>query len=412
MNTKNTNNTRGGFIVDYKLLIIFILALILCYFGLFAESTRFILSWEIGFIDSASPFMESLIDLYFMVWYILIIVLVGVIYILFRILYLFTWNASVLNYILNSSLLSRIFNFSFTFFFVIYDFIDKVLFVNFFRNFLLKISNSNILNMWYGKKRAEFLTIQNLSEYKRLELLWCALPSIALISIGNPTFGLIFALDPAIDPEITLKVIGHQWYWSYEYNVTMKVPFGSPEYKYTDRARFHAKWIEEHYPNGRYYFKGKTLTEMLDLEFDGTDWQRPSGEEMHQFIMDKNKYKPVVHYSLVFDSTLVDTDDLTFGFKRLLETTNPVVLPYSVPIKVLVTSADVLHSWAVPSLGIKVDAVPGRLNQFIFEIKGPGYFYGQCSELCGGMHGYMPINIQAVDMDEFKNWLRTNAEII
>ena len=84
----NTNNTRGGFIVDYKLLIIFILALILCYFGLFAEGPRFILSWEVGFIDSASPFMESLIDLYFMVWYILIIVLVGVLYILIRILYL------------------------------------------------------------------------------------------------------------------------------------------------------------------------------------------------------------------------------------------------------------------------------------------------------------------------------------
>lgn len=213
---KNTNNTRGGFIVDYKLLIIFILALILCYFGLFAEGPRFILSWEVGFIDSASPFMESLIDLYFMVWYILIIVLVGVLYILIRILYLFTWNASALNYILNSPILSRFFNYSFVFFFMIYDFIDKILFINFFRNFLLKISNSNILNMWYGKKRAEFLTIQNLSEYKRLELLWCALPSIALISIGNPTFGLIFALDPAIDPEITLKVIGHQWYWSYD----------------------------------------------------------------------------------------------------------------------------------------------------------------------------------------------------
>jgi len=213
---KNTNNTRGGFIVDYKLMIIFILALILCYFGLFAEGPRFILSWEVGFIDSASPFMESLIDLYFMVWYILIIVLVGVLYILTRILYLFTWNASVLNYILKSPILSRFFNYSFVFFFIVYDFIDKILFINFFRNFLLKISNSNVLNMWYGKKRAEFLTIQNLSEYKRLELLWCALPSIALISIGNPTFGLIFALDPAIDPEITLKVIGHQWYWSYD----------------------------------------------------------------------------------------------------------------------------------------------------------------------------------------------------
>jgi len=107
----------------------------------------------------------------------------GVLYILVRILYLFTWNASVLNYVLNSSFLSRIFNYSFSFFFIIYDFIDKVLFINFFKNFLFKVSNSNILNMWYGKKRAEFLTIQNLSEYKRLELLWCALPSIALISI-------------------------------------------------------------------------------------------------------------------------------------------------------------------------------------------------------------------------------------
>jgi cytochrome c oxidase subunit 2 len=96
----------------------------------------------------------------------------------------------------------------------------------------------------------------------------------------------------------------------------------------------------------------------------------------------------------------------------LLETTNPVVLPYSVPIKVLVTSADVLHSWAIPSLGIKVDAVPGRINQFVFEIKRPGYFYGQCSELCGGLHGYMPINIHAVHMDEFKIWLANNAEIV
>ena len=215
-NTGNTRNINERYMETIKLLILFILVLTLCYFGLFAEWTRFILSWEVGFMDSASPFMESLIDLYFMVWYILIIVLVGVLYILSRILYLFTWNANVLKFILNSPFLLHIFNFSFVIFFIFYDYIDKNLFINFFRNLLLKISNSNILNMWYGKKRAEFLTIQNLSEYKKLELLWCALPSIALISIGNPTFGLIFALDPAIDPEITLKVIGHQWYWTYD----------------------------------------------------------------------------------------------------------------------------------------------------------------------------------------------------
>lgn len=94
------------------------------------------------------------------------------------------------------------------------------------------------------------------------------------------------------------------------YNVTMKVSYDSPEYKYTDRARFHNKWIEEHYPNGRYYFKNKTFTEMLELENE--DFIRPTGEEMHQFILDKVKYKPVVHYSLIFESVLVDTDDLEF----------------------------------------------------------------------------------------------------
>lgn len=153
------------------------------------------------------------------------------------------------------------------------------------------------------------------------------------------------------------------------YDVTMKVSFDSPDYKYTDRARFHAKWIEEHYPNGTYYYKRKTLTEMLDLEALEDESKRPTGEEMHQFILDKVKYKPVVHYSLMFDSVLIDTDDLEFGLKRLLETTNPVVLPYSVPVKVLVTSADVLHSWAVPGLGIKVDAVPGRINHLFLKLK-------------------------------------------
>ena len=90
--------------------------------------------------------------------------------------------------------------------------------------------------------------------------------------------------------------------------------------------------------------------------------------------------KPVVHYSISFDSVMVSTEDLVLGTRRLLETTRPVVLPVSVPIKTLITSADVLHSWAIPSLGIKIDAVPGRINQFVMEIKHPGYYFGQCSD--------------------------------
>jgi len=109
--------------------------------------------------------------------------------------------------------------------------------------------------------------------------------------------------------------------------------------------------------------------------------------------------------SLDFDSVMVSDDDLVTGTHRLLEVDNRLVLPIGVPIRLLITSADVLHSWAVPSLGVKVDAVPGRLNQFIVEIKRPGIFYGQCSELCGPLHGFMPIVIQAVSLEKFEQWL-------
>jgi heme/copper-type cytochrome/quinol oxidase subunit 2 len=95
--------------------------------------------------------------------------------------------------------------------------------------------------------------------------------------------------------------------------------------------------------------------------------------------------------------------DLVKGTHRLLEVDNRLVLPIGVPIRFVVTSLDVIHSWAVPSLSIKVDAVPGRLNQFIVEINKPGIYFGQCSELCGPLHGFMPIVIAAVPASEFEN---------
>lgn len=115
------------------------------------------------------------------------------------------------------------------------------------------------------------------------------------------------------------------------------------------------------------------------------------------------EHKPYVHYSITFDSVMVATEDLDEGARRLLDVTSYTVLPVAAPIKVLITSADVLHSWAVPSLGVKVDAVPGRINQFMFEVKHVGYFYGQCSELCGGLHGFMPITLHVVSNEEFEN---------
>jgi len=161
------------------------------------------------------------------------------------------------------------------------------------------------------------------------EVVWTVLPGIILILLAIPSLKLLYSLDFLIfeyEPIITVKIIGHQWYWSYEY-----VVFSDTNY----------------------------------LEFDLVN----------------------------FDSYLVPEDELNPNGLRLLEVDNPLVIPANSYIRFLVTSADVLHSWAIPSLGIKVDAVPGRLNQMFTFIKRPGDFYGQCSEICGVNHGFMPIRL-------------------
>jgi heme/copper-type cytochrome/quinol oxidase subunit 2 len=107
---------------------------------------------------------------------------------------------------------------------------------------------------------------------------------------------------------------------------------------------------------------------------------------------------------------MIATDDLTSGSFRLLEVDNRVVLPENTHIRLLVTAADVLHSWAVPSFGIKVDACPGRLSQASLFIKREGVFYGQCSEICGVNHGFMPIVIKSVSADSFVTWISAKLD--
>jgi cytochrome c oxidase subunit 2 len=168
-----------------------------------------------------------------------------------------------------------------------------------------------------------------------LEIFWTVVPAFILISIAYPSFNLLYALDDLTDPAVTVKIIGHQWYWSYEYNTSL-----------TSRTSF--------------------------------------------------------------DSYMINTDDLNTGMLRLLEVDNRVMLPVRTHIRLLITSADVLHSWAVPSFGVKVDACPGRLNQATLFIKRPGLYFGQCSEICGVNHGFMPIVVLATSKD---NFLR-QAEIV
>ena len=175
-----------------------------------------------------------------------------------------------------------------------------------------------------------------------LEVAWTIAPICLLLVIAGPSFALLYSIDEVIAPNITLKVMGHQWYWSYEYSDKANIP---------------------------------------------------------------------VHQSLRFDSYIVAEEDLVLGGLRLLEVDNRVKLPTMVHIRVLVSAADVLHSWAVPSLGIKIDACPGRLNQVSLFLLRSGVFYGQCSEICGVNHGFIPIVVDSIDEVSYKSWIDSQFKL-
>nr|AER58801.1 cytochrome oxidase subunit 2 [Xiphorhynchus erythropygius] len=169
----------------------------------------------------------------------------------------------------------------------------------------------------------------NTVDAQEIELVWTILPAIVLIMLALPSLQILYMMDEIDEPDLTLKAIGHQWYWTYEY----------------------------------------------------TDFK-----------------------DLAFDSYMIPTSDLQLGNFRLLEVDHRIVIPMESPIRVIVTADDVLHSWAVPSLGVKTDAIPGRLNQTSFIATRPGIFYGQCSEICGANHSFMPIVVESAPLNHFETW--------
>lgn len=187
-----------------------------------------------------------------------------------------------------------------------------------------------ILAIIYNKITNRFLL-----ERQTVEIIWTIIPGIILVFIALPSLRILYLLDETISPSLTLKTVGHQWFWSYEYS------------------------------------------DFINVEFDS--YIIPQSEN------EKNDF-------------------------RLLEVNNRVVLPYNTQTRILVTAADVLHSWAIPSLGIKIDANPGRINQTNFLINYPGLFYGQCSEICGSVHSFIPIVLERTTKNSFINWLILNTE--
>ena len=163
-----------------------------------------------------------------------------------------------------------------------------------------------------------------------IEMLWTVVPVLILVIIAIPSFKLMYYMDRVPNPDMTIKVTGHQWYWSYEY---------------PDQS------------------------------------------------------------GLAFDSNLIPEADLKPGQKRLLDVDNPLVVPVDTTIRVQVTGTDVIHSWFVPSFGVQEYAIVGRLNESWMRVEHPGVYYGECNQICGVNHAFMPIKVVAVSKDEFQHWL-------
>lgn len=173
------------------------------------------------------------------------------------------------------------------------------------------------------------------SHNTKLEIIWTTIPILILVAIAIPSLRLHYFMERSVDAEMTLKVVGYQWYWHYEY----------PD-------------------NG----------------------------------------------GINFDSYMLKDKDLKSGDHRLLAVDNRLVVPVDTKIRVLITGADVIHAFAVPAFGIKRDAIPGRLNDTWFKATKIGTFYGQCSELCGVGHGFMPIVVDVVSKEDFAKWVETKKK--
>jgi len=182
---------------------------------------------------------------------------------------------------------------------------------------------------------------------KELEIVWTSIPALILLILATPSFTLLYAMDEISAPSISLKILGHQWFWSYE---------------------------------------------ISDLKSCQTD----------------EKSLKYVCYMMVLDGL----PKTKHGYFRLLETNKRVILPTHTHLRLLVSAADVLHSWTVPSFGLKVDACPGRLNQINLFIKRIGVFYGQCSEICGVNHGFMPIVIVALPSEEYHKFVMVKLGLV
>jgi len=229
----------------------------------------------------------------------------------------------------------------------------------------------NFYNVNIKDRLYPFKEINDKQEFTNLEATWSCIPVSFIGMVSVPSVGLEYSISPDVTPNVTLKVIGHQWYWQYE--LTTKV---------------HPGLIE----TGTHEFV------MESLSYNTFQENACDEEALLQALRNLSYYE----LRKDLDIALVNDDP---SFLRVLSTDNELLLPVNTPIKLIITSTDVIHSFALPSGAIKVDSIPGRLSEQIIIFERPGIFFGQCSELCGPYHGFMPIAIEVVSYDSFIAWM-------
>lgn len=238
--------------------------------------------------------------------------------------------------------------------------------------------------------------VDNVTHNSRLEVIWTVTPSVILLLIAIPSFSLLYSMEELARPMMTVKAIGRQWYWTYEIDAYRR-----------DFVYLYLRKIDE------------AIDQAISkkLSKSGKSWGFGFFKNSFKYhkgtFIEKNFPKTIgfVSPGISFDSVMIQEDELKLGQLRLLEVDNRLLIPIKTHVRLLTTSSDVIHSWAVPSFGIKMDAIPGRLNQTMLFVKRKGVYYGQCSELCGVNHGYMPIVVEVVDHKTFASWAREHSKL-
>jgi len=252
------------------------------------------------------------------------------------------------------------------------------------------------ISMWNSQKAKQ--PIYYFSHASILEMIWTIIPAIILTLIAGPSFVLLYSVDEIISALISFKIIGHQWYWSYE-NISYDFLFEELE---IFNAIIDSKTASEKSVGfqGSLNKKDEISSTLFDKFVLPEIVESKVASEKLESLNDFQNFvnKNIRTSNVSFDSYMVNESELHHRSQRMLKVDNKLYVPIETNLRFLITSSDVLHSWAVPSLGLKLDACPGRLNQTSTYINRPGNFIGQCSEICGVNHGFMPISIGAIDL--------------